>query len=91
MKLSNSQLTYIKERRAEMDKRELEIRRMPDEMIYGQELGSKERDPYKELIQMAQEHSFFNYMIQLHNIELRAEKLAQKVSELRKESTESKD
>jgi len=70
MKLSKAQLEYIKDRRAWMEQREKDIRSFGDELY-------KSRDLSRELVQMSQEHTFFNHMIRLHNVEARAEKSAE--------------
>jgi hypothetical protein len=67
MKLSKVQLEYIKDRRAWMEQREKDIRSLGDELY-------KSDDLTRELIQMSQEHTFFNHMIRLHNVEAKAEK-----------------
>ena len=66
MKLSKAQLQYIEDRRAAMEQREKDIRSFGDELYKSANLS-------KELIQMSQEHTFFNHMIRLHNVEAKAE------------------
>lgn len=67
MKLSKAQLKYIKERREQMTQREKDIRSFGDDIYRSDQLTG-------ELIQMCDERRFFNYMIDLHNVEVRAEK-----------------
>jgi hypothetical protein len=67
MKLSKSQLEYIKNRRLEMGRREKDIRSFGDDLY-------KSTDLCRELGQMRFEHSFYNHMIKFHNVDINAEK-----------------
>ncbi len=67
MKLSNAQRDYIKDRRAAMEQREKDIRSIGDDVYKSTKLSA-------ELLAISQEHMFFNHMIRLHNVEMRAEK-----------------
>ncbi len=70
MKLSKAQLEYIKDRRAAMEQREKDIRSIGDDLY-------KSSDLSRELIRLSQEHTFFNHMIKLHDVEAKAEKSAE--------------
>ena len=72
MLLSKAQQEYIKSERAKMDKLELNIRRIPEKDRYANE------DNSRELLQIYNRRRFFNYMIDLHNVEKNAQKKAQK-------------
>lgn len=75
MKLSKTQIEYIRNRRIELDNKELEIRRIPEKERYGNENG----DEYtRQLIAIYDEHKFFNHMIKLHNVEVVAQKALDK-------------
>jgi hypothetical protein len=67
MKLSKAQLEYIKDRRTAMEQREKDIRSIGDDVYKSKNLTA-------ELIAINEEHRFFNHMIRLHNVEMRAEK-----------------
>jgi hypothetical protein len=67
MKLSKAQRDYIKDRRAAMEQREIDIRSIGDDLYKSTKLSS-------ELLAISQEHMFFNHMIRLHNVETRAER-----------------
>ena len=71
MKLSKAQRDYIAERRIELAKEELKIRRIPEKERYG---GGGGADYSRRLIAIFDEHRFFNHMIDLHNVEMRAER-----------------
>lgn len=67
MKLSKAQFEYIKERRAAMEQREKDIRSIGDDVYKSKNLSA-------ELLGISQEHMFFNHMIRLHNVEMKAER-----------------
>ena len=67
MKLSKAQILHIKERRAWMDQREKDIHSIGKDLY-------KSQDLCRELGKINAEHSFFNYIIELHNVEISAEK-----------------
>jgi hypothetical protein len=71
MKLSKAQRDYIEKRRVELTEEELKIRRIPEKERYGNEKGD---DYSRRMIAIFDEHRFFNHMIQLHNVETRAER-----------------
>ena len=75
MKLSKAQILHIKERREWMDQREKDIRSIGEANLY------KSSSLCNELGKINMEHSFFNHMIKLHNVELKAEKEALKAFE----------
>lgn len=70
MKLSKAQLEYIEKRREELDREELEIRRVPEKERYGNYNG---KDYSRRLVSIFDERKFFNQMIRLHNVEAKAE------------------
>jgi hypothetical protein len=70
MKLSKAQRDYIEKRRVELTEEELKIRRIPEKERYGNENGN---DYSRRMHAIFDEHRFFNHMIQLHNVEMRAE------------------
>ena len=67
MKLSKAQFDYIKDRRKWMEQREKDIRSIGDDLYKSQTLTG-------ELIGISSERQFFNHMIQLHNVQAKAEK-----------------
>ena len=67
MKLSRAHLEYIKDRRKWLEQREKDIRSIGDDLYKSQDLTA-------ELIGISSERQFFNHMIQLHNVEAKAEK-----------------
>jgi hypothetical protein len=67
MKLSKAQRDYIDDRRTAMEQREKDIRSIGDDVYKSTKLSA-------ELLAISQEHMFFNHMIRLHNVEMRAEK-----------------
>jgi predicted RNA-binding protein with EMAP domain len=72
-KLTVAQLDFIEKRRVELAEEELKIRRIPEKERYGNENGN---DYSRRMIAIFDEHRFFNHMIQLHNVEAKAEKAA---------------
>lgn len=68
MKLSKAQLVHIQARRKWMEQREKDIRSFSADVLYGSD------DLCRELGHIYQEQNFYNLMIQLHNVEVKAEK-----------------
>lgn len=68
MKLTREQMDYINQRRDWMDQREKDIRSFDN--IYDS------ADLTRDLIQIHNERTFFNYMFRLHNVAVKAEKKA---------------
>ena len=71
MKLSKAQREYIEKRRVELTEEELKIRRIPEKERYG---GGGGTDYSRRMLAIFDEHRFFNHMIDLHNVEIRAER-----------------
>lgn len=79
MKLSQSQLQHIRERRKWMDQRQKDIISIGEDRFKSTELT-------REMVKMYQEEDFYNLLIQLHNVEVRAEKAS--MEELKKQIEE---
>lgn len=72
MKLTEEQLNFIKTRREQMDRRELEIRREARNDLYKE----KFQNEYHEIMSMHDERRFYNLFMRLHNVQVKAEKEA---------------
>jgi hypothetical protein len=71
MKLSKAQNEYIKAERTKMDHREKDLRSFGEDLWKNHKLSV-------ELGQIHWRRGLFNFMIELHNVEIAAEKEAQK-------------
>ena len=67
MKLSKAQLIHIQERRKWINQRQKDILSIGDARF-------KSTDLTREMVKMYQEEDFYNLLIQLHNVEVQAEK-----------------
>lgn len=67
MKLSNAQKEYIKAERAKMDLRMKDLESLGDHIYHSAELSA-------ELGRIHYRRGLFNFMIELHNVEVDAEK-----------------
>lgn len=61
MQLTNQQIKFVQKRRAELEREELEILRMPDRVRYAPDSNTTSR-----LFSIYDEQRFLNFMIKMH-------------------------